>query len=129
MVPELGIRLSWARGLSACDYRLAMGEGRDFEVRDTATYAPFMRQNHSQGQLDKRKLRDLVRERLKKEIQPSGQFHCCDEDAVAALGEMVQSYVPWSKNYLNHFVINTCCWISLSLCSSLQDLYKSVWHE
>jgi len=82
-------------GLGQCS--LAMGEGRDFEVRDTATYAPFMRQNHSQGQRDKRKLRDLVRERLKKEIQPSGQFHCCEEDAIAALDLYKSVWHEWES--------------------------------
>ena len=67
-------------GLGRCSS--AERKGRDFEVRDTAWYAPFMR-----GNGDFPKLSELVKERLNRDIQISGQFHCCEEDAVAALGE------------------------------------------
>ena len=62
---------------------------REFEVRDTASYKPFTNKRTSfRGgrKIMARKLSDLVRERLDKEIQPQGQFHECEEDAVAALG-------------------------------------------
>ena len=32
------------------------------------------------------KLSDLTNDMLKRKIQPTGEFHCCEEDAVAALG-------------------------------------------
>lgn len=59
---------------------------RDFEVRDTAKYKPFKRRLRD-GTRSYRKLSELVEERLDREIQPDGKFHCCEEDAVAALGE------------------------------------------
>ena len=60
---------------------------RDFEVRDTANYEPFKLQSGHRGEQKSMKLRDLVKMRLHRKIQPRGKFHCCEEDAVAALGE------------------------------------------
>jgi len=79
---------------------LGLGRGasgdENFEVRDTATYAPFMREQ-TQGvpRMMSKKLSDLVRERLKREIQPIGKFHCCEEDAVAALDLYKSVWHEW----------------------------------
>lgn len=75
---------------------LGRGESGDenFEVRDTATYAPFMRKQ-AKGLPRMAKLSDLVRERLKREIQPIGEFHCCEEDAVAALDLYKSVWHEW----------------------------------
>mmetsp|Transcript_5335 Transcript_5335/g.6527 ORF Transcript_5335/g.6527 Transcript_5335/m.6527 type:complete len:392 (+) Transcript_5335:127-1302(+) len=60
------------------------------DIRDTATYAPFMRSQESrsseeQSTLCPRKLRDLVWERLGKQIQVIGKAHSPVEDAIAAM--------------------------------------------
>ena len=63
------------------------GNNRDFEVRDTATYNPFLRKHErGDGMVESRRLRDLVRERLHRDIQTDGEFHTCEEDAIAVLG-------------------------------------------
>ena len=56
----------------------------DFELRDTARYEPF--QIRKGDTIKYRKLSDLTNDMLKRKIQPAGEFHCCEEDAVAALG-------------------------------------------
>lgn len=60
------------------------------DIRDTATYAPFMRTIESrsveeQTALCPRKLRDLVSEKLGKHIQIMGKAHSPVEDAIAAM--------------------------------------------
>lgn len=60
------------------------------DIRDTATYAPFMREQESrlaeeQKTLCPRKLRDLVWEKLGKQIQVMGKAHSPVEDAIAAM--------------------------------------------
>lgn len=77
-----------ALGLGQRSTSASVGKARGFEVRDTASYAPFMRKNGEFATL-----RELVKERLNRDIQLSGQFHCCEEDAVAALGECDTSSV------------------------------------
>ena len=60
------------------------------DIRDTATYTPFMRSLESrlveeQRTLCPRKLRDLVLEKLGKHIQVMGKAHSPVEDAIAAM--------------------------------------------
>merc|ERR1712113_817414 len=60
------------------------------DIRDTATYAPFMRSQESRSTEEKsalcpRKLKDLVWENLGKQIQVMGKAHSPVEDAVAAM--------------------------------------------
>jgi len=79
------------------------GENRGFEVRDTATYPPFMRcATHGNGRPKMAKLKDLVKARLNRKIQRAGRFHCCEEDAVAALDLYKSVWHEWeaisSKN-------------------------------
>ena len=62
----------------------------DFEVRDTATYSQFLRKHkRGDGIVESRRLRDLVRERLNRDIQADGEFHTCEEDAIAVLGTYI----------------------------------------
>lgn len=60
------------------------------DIRDTATYLPFMRvdiasRDRHGSAMKRRKLRDLVREKLGDEIQQEGKAHSSVEDAFAAL--------------------------------------------
>lgn len=60
------------------------------DIRDTATYNPFMKVQESrtsddQALLRPRKLKDLVLEKLGKEIQIFGKAHSPVEDAIAAM--------------------------------------------
>lgn len=60
------------------------------DIRDTATYAPFMRTQESrsadeQSTLRPRKLKDLVFEKFGNEIQVMGKAHSPVEDAIAAM--------------------------------------------
>jgi len=60
------------------------------DIRDTATYEPFMRVQESRSTEEKstlcpRKLKDLVSEKLGKQIQVMGKAHSPVEDAVAAM--------------------------------------------
>jgi len=55
------------------------------QTRDTAKYESFMQVRFDDGVLWPRKLRDLVHEKLHREIQVPGQSHSPYEDAMAAL--------------------------------------------
>jgi len=73
-------------------------KGRDFEVRDTATYPPFMTPcTRGNGRPRMAKLRDLAQSRLDRKIQLEGQFHCCEEDAVAALDLYKSVWHEWES--------------------------------
>lgn len=56
-----------------------------FMTRDTAKYEPFMQVRFEDGVLWPRKLKELVKEKLNKEIQVVGKPHSAFEDALAAL--------------------------------------------
>ena len=75
-------------------------------MRDTAYYQPFMRQletstfnNHNMSQVDgqpiwgPRKLKELAKEKLQRDIQVPGKSHCPIEDAAAAL-DLYKSHRP-----------------------------------
>lgn len=58
------------------------------DIRDTATYTPFMRTIEKENMETihrPKRLRDLVLEHFGKEIQVAGKSHCPVEDAVAAM--------------------------------------------
>merc|ERR1712233_95124 len=60
------------------------------DIRDTATYVPFMRTQESRSAEDQstlcpRKLKDLVFEKLGNHIQVMGKAHSPVEDAIAAM--------------------------------------------
>ena len=68
-------------------------------IRDTACYEPFMK-NHF-GVLLPRKLKELSKEKLQREIQVDGNAHSPVEDAVAAL-DLYKSHRPrWEACILN----------------------------
>ena len=54
-----------------------------YMIRDTAYYEPFMKMHY--GNLSPRKLKELAKEKLQKDIQVIGQSHSPTEDAMAAL--------------------------------------------
>lgn len=54
-------------------------------IRDTTRYIPFLQDRDGNGTLMPRKLRDLAKERLHREIQVSGKPHSPYEDALASL--------------------------------------------
>ena len=60
-------------------------------IRDTAAYEPFMK--GFRGTLAPRKLKDLTKERIGREIQAFGVAHSPIEDAVAAL-DLYKSHRP-----------------------------------
>eukprot|EP00980_Cylindrotheca_fusiformis_P019354 scaffold6638_cov127-Cylindrotheca_fusiformis.AAC.38 len=66
-------------------------------IRDTAKYAPFMRERREDGVLSPRKLKDLVRERLHREIQVADQPHSPYEDALASLDLYKTVRQEWEK--------------------------------
>lgn len=71
------------------------------DVRDTACYAPYMQQivDTQSGTLvvRPRKLRDLSREILGREIQLPGSPHCPIDDAVAAIDLYKVARYDWEK--------------------------------
>jgi len=60
-------------------------------IRDTALYEPFMKMHY--GQLNPRKLKELTKEKLQREIQMDGEAHSPAEDAIAAL-DLYKSHRP-----------------------------------
>jgi RNA exonuclease 4 len=71
------------------------------DVRDTACYAPYMHKivDSQSGALvvRPRKLRDLTREKLGREIQLPGSPHCPIDDAVAAMDLYKVARYDWEK--------------------------------
>jgi len=68
-----------------------------FQLRDTGKYEPFMKVRFDDGALWPRKLKDLVKEKLKKEIQVPGKPHCPFEDAKAAFALYKKVRNKWEK--------------------------------
>lgn len=68
-----------------------------FLTRDTAKYEPFQQVRFDDGVLWPRKLKDLVKEKLQRDIQVGGQPHSAYEDAVAALDLYRMSRQKWEK--------------------------------
>mmetsp|Transcript_32650 Transcript_32650/g.96216 ORF Transcript_32650/g.96216 Transcript_32650/m.96216 type:complete len:464 (-) Transcript_32650:949-2340(-) len=74
------------------------------DVRDTAKYAPFMRRVHSrdtrQDVLLPSKLRDLVWDRCRMQIQHLGESHDPAEDAIAALRLYKSARKEWEGDMI-----------------------------
>lgn len=68
-----------------------------FMTRDTAKYEPFMHVRFNDGVLWPRKLKELVQEKLKREIQVSGKPHSAFEDAFAAMDLYRSVRRKWEK--------------------------------
>lgn len=67
------------------------------DIRDTAKYEPFMKTRFDDGVLWPRKLKDLVKEKLNRTIQPDGREHCPIEDSAAALDLYKSVGMKWEK--------------------------------
>jgi RNA exonuclease 4 len=67
------------------------------QVRDTGKYEPFMKIRFENGILWPRKLKDLAKEKLGKDIQESGKPHCPFEDAQTALDLYKKARNKWEK--------------------------------
>jgi len=68
-----------------------------YDTRDTAKYTPLMRTCERTGCLKARRLKELVQEKLKIQIQCEGAEHCPYEDATAALCLYKQVSKKWEK--------------------------------
>ncbi len=66
-------------------------------TRDTAKYEPFQQVRFEDGILWPRKLKDLVKEKLQRDIQIVGKPHSAYEDALAALDLYRVSRKKWEK--------------------------------
>ena len=66
-------------------------------TRDTAKYEPFQQIRFDDGVLWPRKLKDLVKEKLHRDIQVEGRAHSAYEDALAALDLYRSSRRKWEK--------------------------------
>lgn len=66
-------------------------------TRDTGKYEPFMKDRFSDGVLWPRKLKELAKGRLNREIQTPGTPHCPFEDAQTALDLYKHTRYRWEK--------------------------------
>ena len=67
------------------------------QVRDTGKYEPFMKIRFDDGILWPRKLKDLAKEKLDRDVQQSGKPHCPFEDAQTALDLYKKVRCKWEK--------------------------------
>jgi DNA polymerase III epsilon subunit-like protein len=67
------------------------------QTRDTGKYEPFMKTRYDNDVLWPRKLKELVSEKLHRDIQTAGVAHCPIEDAVAALDLYKSVRAKWEK--------------------------------
>jgi len=84
------------------------------QIRDTAQWCPFMKIRFDDGVYWPRKLKELVSENLRYEIQRPGKPHCPYEDATAALQlyqcvQQVweQDIAQYNQQYSNEPIINS----------------------
>lgn len=95
------------------------------DIRDTATYAPFMRtisKENDEKILCPRKLRDLVWEKLNKQIQVVGKAHSPVEDAIAAMDLYKSARTEWEMQIMQEVKRAT----DMTLCHSQQELREPV---
>lgn len=72
------------------------------EIRDTATYKPFMKPRGTNGgKFRPRKLKDLAKEYLSLNIQVEGEAHSSVEDASAAMELYKLQRVAWEQSLLS----------------------------
>lgn len=67
------------------------------DIRDTASYPPFMKKGENESGLRPRKLKELVKDKLGGDIQDLGKAHDPIEDARAALGLYKSVRLDWEK--------------------------------
>ena len=68
-----------------------------YMTRDTAKYEPFMQIRFDDGVLWPRKLKELAKLKLERDIQTDGQPHSAYEDAMAALDLYKKHMKKWEK--------------------------------
>lgn len=68
-----------------------------FMTRDTAKYEPFMQTRFDDGVLWPRKLKELSKLKLQRDIQTDGRPHSAYEDALAALDLYKKHMTKWEK--------------------------------
>lgn len=68
------------------------------QTRDTGKYEPFMKERFNDGVLWPRKLKDLAKGRLRRNIQQLGMPHCPFEDAQTALDLYKHARYRWEKS-------------------------------
>lgn len=68
-----------------------------YQLRDTGKYEPFMKVRFDDGILWPRKLKDLAKEKLGKDMQQIGKPHCPFEDARTALELYKKVRGKWEK--------------------------------
>jgi len=69
-----------------------------YDTRDTAKYKPYMKKaDHGSSILLPRKLKELTKERLHRDIQQVGNVHSPMEDAIAAFDLYKLAYAKWEK--------------------------------
>jgi len=69
------------------------------EMRDTASYAPYMKpRGKNGGKLRPRKLRDLAKEKLNIDIQVDGEAHSSIDDARTAMELYKIERIAWEKS-------------------------------
>ena len=68
-----------------------------YDTRDTAKYEPFMKVRFDNGILWPRKLKELAKEKLGRDIQLPGQPHSAYEDALGALDLYKKNRAKWEK--------------------------------
>jgi RNA exonuclease 4 len=91
------------------------------DIRDTANYAPFMRtisKENDEKILCPRKLRDLVWEKLNKQIQEVGKAHSPVEDAIAAMDLYKSARTEWEMQLMQE--VNRAS--NMSLCNQQPEL-------
>lgn len=67
------------------------------DIRDTASYPPFMKRGENESGLRPRKLKELVKDKLGGDIQDLGKAHDPIEDARAALGLYKSVRLEWEQ--------------------------------
>ena len=68
-----------------------------YDTRDTGKYEPFMKTRFDDGILWPRKLKELVKNKLSRDIQVPGSPHCPIEDATAAMDLYKHASRKWEK--------------------------------
>jgi len=66
-----------------------------YDTRDTGKYEPFMKVRFDDGILWPRKLKDLVKNKLNRDIQVYGVAHCPFEDARSAMDLYIHARRKW----------------------------------
>ena len=91
-----------------------------YDTRDTAKYAPLMKMCERTGSMKPRRLKDLVKEKLHKNIQCEGAEHCPVEDATATLSLYKGLRKKWER--VMEYKYNKTLQIQMETSSASSDL-------